>query len=227
MRVLGLRCDGSLLERHFDMDPITSSTLLTNGPTEVGNTDHAQEDHQLFLQLAELWRSHLERGLEVRWQTGVLLNRRLGPPTERLTHGKQVLKRVGEELQIAESDLNRMRWFALLFEFVKDLQAKHPKVRSWTKVKELLPTLIAAVHGKEEKSSDAGSSGEQSPGDEKDAALIGGVLRFLSTATERLRQGDIHVDEAGRQRLREALQQFVEAVSERLHIRLVIEKEDA
>src|SRR4051812_2946383 len=115
------------------MGHATSSTPLTNVPTGVGTPDPAREDRELLRRLAKLWKSHHVRDLGVRWKTGELLNRRLGPPTARLSHGRRVLKRAAERLQVAESDLSRMRWFAHLFKSAEDLQGSHPDVRSWTK----------------------------------------------------------------------------------------------
>jgi hypothetical protein len=65
----------------------------------------------LLLDLEKLWKSHRKQDLKVRWETGELLNRRLGPPTERLPNGQQVLKKAAKQVRIAESDLSRMRWF--------------------------------------------------------------------------------------------------------------------
>jgi hypothetical protein len=209
-----------LIERLFDMSQNTSSIVSTNRPTGVGITDPAFEAQQLVDQLADLWRTHQKRGLEVRWETGTLLNCRLGLPTERQTHGQQVLKRVAEGLQIAESDLYRMRWFAFLFRSVEDCQAKYPEARSWTKVKELLPNLMAARKGSGEKLL-------RNEAEKEDAAVIDGILRSLSTVTERFRQSDFHLEESKRKQMRKAIQQLMEVVAEPLQIRVRIESDEA
>jgi len=103
--------------------------------------DPEREDRRLLDSLVELWRSERIRGLEVRHKTGALLNERLGPPTGRQAHGRQVLKRVGEELRISVSDLSRMRWLAHRFPDAADIQRGDPKIESWTHFKEVLPTL--------------------------------------------------------------------------------------
>jgi hypothetical protein len=202
------------------MSQNTSSIVSTNRPTGVGITDPAFEARQLVDQLADLWRTFQERGLEVRWEMGTLLNRRLGLPTERLVHGQQVLKRVAEELQIAESDLSRMRWFAFLFTSVADCQAKYPEARSWTKVKELLPNLIAARKGN-------GGKTLCNEDEKEDAAVIDGIIRVLGAVTERFRQSDFHLAESKRQQMRKTIQQLMEVVSEPLQIRVKIESDEA
>ena len=202
------------LERFFEMDPISPSVMLTSGPTSVGTADPAPDDRQLVDQLVTLWRSHQERGLQVRWEMGALLNRHLGPPARRLAHGKQVLKTAAKEMQTAESELSRMRWFASLFESAEDFQAKHPGARSWTKVKKLLPGLIAAHKG----------SKKESPSRKKKAATVGG-LRSLNNATRWLRLDKTDLDDATREKMLKAITSFMEAVSERLQIRLKIESE--
>jgi len=179
-------------------------------------------------QLVKLWRHHRERGLEVRRATGERLNARLGLPTERLAHGRQVLKKVAEKLQIAESDLSRMRWFAHLFGSVKTFQEQHPEVISWAKVKELLPSLMPAARGKRAKAPSAGrppegqaegSGGEaQPPGGEEEAAVLDDVIRCLGTATDRFRQDGFVLDDAGRGWVRTAIQLLMETVADRFQI---------
>lgn len=69
----------------------------------------ATTDDQLLGKLAKLWESHRKRSLEVRQEIGQLLNDRLGPPTGRQRRGRSVLKQAAKTLQIAASELNRMR----------------------------------------------------------------------------------------------------------------------
>jgi len=196
-----------------------TSPPLTNGQTVCNTQNHAQEDKQLLLRLEKLWKSHLKCDLEVRWKTGDLLNRRLGAPTERLAHGQQVLKKVARQLQIAESDLSRMRWFAHLFQSVVDFQEKHPSTGSWTKVKELIPGLTAAGDSDGVKS----PTEEKSSGGEKDVAVIAGILRSLGSATERFRQNGFALAGAKREQMRKTIGQFLEVVGERLQLRFTIE----
>ena len=77
----------------------------------------ASKDAQLLGKLAKLWASHQSRDLEVRLETGSLLNARLGEPTTRQRRGRSVLKQAAETLHVAVSELNRMRW---LSHFSKD-----------------------------------------------------------------------------------------------------------
>jgi len=212
---------------------------LKYGPMKVGkHCDPAKVGPTLTRELANLRRTH-KRGLQAAWKTGFLVNQHLGPPTERLGFSES-LKRVAEKLLTAEhggcphdklvkltSDLNWMGWFAHLFESVKDFQDKNPTTHSWKKVQELLVFKLIAdhlakegkssnanvIHDSKEKSSDVAGTGEHSPGNEQDTAL-GGILRSLSAATERLRQGNIHLGDAERKRLQKGIQRLVAVVSD-------------
>ena len=224
----------------------TTSVSLSENASSIRTQDLTPEDHQLIGQLTHLWGPYQRQGLEVRWETGALLNARLGPPTKRLAHGQRVLKTVAERLQIAECDLSRMRWFSHHFKSVEDLQEKHSEIRTWTQVKELLVTLNAGC-GNGEKSSKAGSKkkpsdtsgdgekssnaagkeGESSGGEQQGAIVLDDILRSLGNATEQFRQNGFALDEPMRQRMRTAVEQLVEVVADRLKIRLKIEEQEA
>jgi hypothetical protein len=122
----------------------------------------ALDDQQLLDRLVEIWRPHQKRGLEVRLETGRLLNDRLGLPTGRQPYGQQILKTVAQKLDIAASDLHRMRWFAFSFESVEDFQRKHPEVMTWSKVKDLLAKHPTTPRGPKAKASDAKGGTKQS-----------------------------------------------------------------
>ena len=99
------------------------------------------KDDQFLTKLTRLWKSHHKADLVLRWKTGKLLNKRLGLPKGRQSYGRAVVKKASKLLGLATSELSRMRWFAYHFTGLKDLKQKHPNADSWTKVKELLPTL--------------------------------------------------------------------------------------
>jgi len=144
--------------------------------TEGGDRDFKGDEQRLFDQLAGLWQAHRRKGLEIRHRTGVLLNQHLGPPTEGQPYGREVLKRVGKERGIAQSDLSRMRWFAHHFDSLVAFQQAHPEINSWTGVKELLPSLNPR------EGSEAGGrpASPSRPGS-------GGVTRSLTGLIEKLR----------------------------------------
>jgi hypothetical protein len=124
-------------ERHFHMGIVNQS--------ETGSDINQAERHEDYLhrlgQLAERWRSQHEADLELRHDTGAVLNTRIGPPTERQMRGAEVLKVAAKELGTTESELSRMRRFAHHFPLLNDLRVSHPDVATWTAVKELLPAL--------------------------------------------------------------------------------------
>jgi hypothetical protein len=151
------------------------SDVNGNG-TEGGHRASTGDDEPLYSQLAELWQGHHRKDLETRHRTGVLLNKRLGLPGEAQAYGQEVLKRVGKECRIAQSDLSRMRWFARLFDNLEGFQQAHPGVNSWTDVKELLPDL---------KPRKGGETGGQTA--TLSRTTTGGVTRSLTGLIKKLR----------------------------------------
>jgi hypothetical protein len=176
----------------------TGSDVNGNG---TGGDDLVSQanDQRLIDQLVELWQGHRRRDLETRHRTGVLLNERLGPPTEGQPYGLRVLERVGKELRIAQSDLSRMRWFAHLFVDLDRSRQEYPRVDSWTGVKELLPGLKPREGGEA-----GGRTANPSP------PAVGGVARFLTGLIKQLRgMGSIpggRRGEAVRGKLRELIE---------------------
>jgi hypothetical protein len=113
-----------------------------SAPQTCNGTDcGAQTDDHRLQELLKMWQTKRQRGLEIRHQTGLLLNDQFGPPAKRQAHGGAVLKHYSACLGIAESELSRMRWFAQQFKSLEDLKAEHPDVSMRTQVKELLVSL--------------------------------------------------------------------------------------
>lgn len=104
-------------------------------------------DEQLKKQLGELaqrWQNARDTDLEIRHQTGALLNQRYGNPDTRLQRGREIMLKVAEQLQVAQSELSRMRRFSFHFTSAADVKRDHPEVTNWTAVKGLLTTLKSA-----------------------------------------------------------------------------------
>jgi hypothetical protein len=169
--------------------------------------------------LAEEWRSARTLDLELRYKTGLLLNERIGDPTCRQRRHAQVSKTAAEQLRVAESDLYRMRQFAFCFKSFQDLEQKYPAARTWTAVKELLPTSMPQ-----------GNKPEQSPdGADRPAkrrktksSKLGGLMQPLRTLFSKVRKvrGDLTGPE-----LRRFLDKFLDfagALEECLKIRVSV-----
>jgi hypothetical protein len=58
------------------------------------------------------WQSHQYSGWEAEYRIGVLLNACLGKPTEGLTQGRRIRKKVAESIGTTESEVYRIRWMA-------------------------------------------------------------------------------------------------------------------
>lgn len=104
-------------------------------------TSDVSANAELLKTLCKIWKQYDRRGLEVRHQTGVALNTSLGPPSKRQRYGVTVLKQVAKGLNLAVSDLSRMRWFAHHFNSISALKGQYPEVSTWTEVKILLVQL--------------------------------------------------------------------------------------
>jgi len=170
----------------------------------------AAKDRKLVDRLVKLWRSNAERDLGTRHQTGSLLNERLGPPDKRQPHAQRVLKLVAEELEAAESDLNRMRWFAHLADATAFRQ-DHPEIDSWTKFKDGLPGLKAEY-----------GFGARKPPANPSRPAFGGFVRSLANLTSKLIGLDSRPDDAERAKLVVGLRELAEAASSRLMINVVV-----
>jgi hypothetical protein len=168
--------------------------------TENEDQGPTAEDRKLLDRLVALWRSHGEFDLGTRLQTGKLLNERLGPPTASQPQGQRVMKWAAEELRIAESDLNRTRWFGHLFDDITALQQSHPEITNWTRFKEVLPSLMPAKGGQARK-----------PAEDPSRPALGGVARSLANLTSKLNGLDIRPAGAERQKLVDALRGLAEA----------------
>jgi len=171
------------------------------------------KDRKLIDRLVNLWRSDAERDLGTRHRTGRLLNERLGSPDKRQPHARRVLKMVAGELEIAESDLNRMRWFAHLADATA-LRQDHPEITSWTRFKEEL-TSLKAEYG----------FGARKPSANRSRLALGGFARSLANLTSKLIGLDSRPDDAERAKLVVGLRELAEAATSRLMINVVVAAE--
>jgi len=169
--------------------------------TEGGDRDFTEEDERLFSQLAELWHGHHRTDLETRHWTGVLLNKRLGPPDEAQAYGQRVLERAAEACRIAQSEISRMRWFAHLFDTLDRFRQAHPEVNTWTGFKELLPGLKPRKGDKAKEQTTTLSR-----------TATGGVTRSLTGLIKKL-QGMDPIPKGGPgEALRRKLQELIKVV---------------
>lgn len=128
-----LKLDIENLSQHGE--PLTHTT-----PTPVTNPTASCDDTRFIDDLVELWTSHRKCALEVRHRTGQLLNARFDDPTKRHKRGTGLLKQAAKRLQIAVSELSRMRWFAHLAESPSEFVQRY-SLTTWRDVKASLPKL--------------------------------------------------------------------------------------
>lgn len=178
----------------------------------TNNDDHASspEDHKLIDRLVKLWQSNVGRDFETRYQAGKLLNVRLDPPTKRQTQGQRVLKTAAERMGIAESDLNRFRWYSHLVD-VTALRQDHPEIDSWTRFKERL-TDLKAEYG----------FGARKPATNPSRPPLRGVVKSCTNLALMLDGLDFQPGDAERRDFMDAFQKVAEAASRRLMIHVVV-----
>jgi hypothetical protein len=194
---------------------------MDNSTTAIGSggdqrTITREEFFHRLGQLAEKWRSHHGAELEIRHETGKLLNDHYGPPTKRQKRGEEVSKEVVEQLQVAESELSRMRRFAFHFESVKALKEKYPEATTWTAVKGLLPRL--KPQGAQRKNGSA--NGAASPAKRKQAKPVqfGRVKQSLANLSSKLRKAREVLSDDEKKELLAQFRELAEAISDCLHI---------
>jgi len=180
-----------------------------NGTNDVDPVTPAK-DRKLVDRLVNLWKSNAERDLETRHRTGSLLNERLGSPDKRQPHARRVLKMAAGAMGIAESDLNRMRWYAHLADTTA-LRQDHPEITSWTRFKEGL-TSLKAEYG----------FGARKPSASPSRPAFGGFAKSLANLTSKLIGLDSRPDDAERAKLVVGLRELAEAASSRLMINVVV-----
>jgi hypothetical protein len=69
---------------------------------------------------------------------GTLLNAQLGDPAGRQPYGQGIVARVSKFLRIDKTDVSRFRPFAAMSETFEEFERRHPDVRSWISLRELL-----------------------------------------------------------------------------------------
>jgi len=185
----------------------SSSKVHPANGTDSVDQGRSASDRELIDQLVKLNKADAEHNLGTRHQMGKLLNARLGPPTERQPHGQRVLKMAAKKLGIAESELNRMRWFAHLFGGVAALRQSHPEIDSWAKFKAALPSLKPVKGGKARK-----------PVKDASRPAFGGVAKSLASLASKLNKLKNRPRDAERQEIVDALQKVAEAASRCLKI---------
>jgi hypothetical protein len=188
-------------------------SLKVHQPDGTKDNDQgpSARDLRLLDRMARLWGDHAERDLGTRHRTGTLLNERLGPPDKRLPHARRVLKMVAEKVRIAESDLNRMRWFAHFFVDVAALQQSHGEITNWTRFKEVLPSLMPAKGGHARK-----------PAASPSRPALRGVVKSCTNLASKLNGLDLQLGKAERKGFLDAFRELGEAVSRRFRVRVEV-----
>jgi hypothetical protein len=150
-------------------------TSMTSG--SQADISEAEFDKRVSA-IAARFRTSNEADLEIRHETGDLLNLFLGGPNKRNQRGSGITKNVAAHLQFPVSEISRMRRFADYFKSPADLKQSHPTVTTWTAVKALLPTLNPKAK-KQSTNGTATSSQPQSGKPQKKLSKIARTFKDL------------------------------------------------
>lgn len=185
-------------------------------PQERDENEHQVDDapvrhEQLLARLADLWKSRNHHDLESRREAGVLLNEELGSPEKRLPKGEQILEKAAGVLGSAQSEVNRMRWLAFIFETSEQLEGR-TEITSWTAFKNLLPDLRAEKTGKPRRAT---------PGRKK--STLKSVSRSIESLASKVAQVDAPPDAELRKELLGQLNRLADAATERLKIAVSVQ----
>jgi len=188
--------------------------------TGTDASESGQPQDKFLDKLADLavkWRTHDTTDLELRHQTGKMLNDHCDP-TSRQTRGEGTLKGAAEQLGTSVSDLSRMRAFAARFKSCSDLQLESPEAKTWTAVKKLLPKRTSSPRKAQPataKPTPTGPTAAQPP-------TFDGVKQSLAALTSELRavQGEPGVEE--REALLKTFREIAGALEKCLKVRVEV-----
>ena len=189
----------------------TSEKILPAKRTEKANQALTAKDRKQIARLGAMLRADAASDLKTRHEVGKVLNKRVGPPSDRKVYGGAVLELYGKELGISPSDLNRIGWFAALFPDLSALREQHPEIDTWTKFKTALPSLKPPKGGKARK-----------PVKDASRPAFGGVVRSLTHLTSKFNKLGNRPSRAEQDEIVKALQGLAKAAYNRLKIRVEV-----
>lgn len=139
-------------------------TTLTAGSTGASS----DQEERLLSKLGKMWMTFQKKDLEIRHETGKLLNAFLDDPNKRQKYGAGTITKVSNEIGVSPSDISRMRHFARVFLTLEEFQKKHPGATTWSAVKELLPKKPKGKKKAPKTSPAAAVSSEKAAGQEEE-----------------------------------------------------------
>jgi hypothetical protein len=190
----------------------------------VGTQDQANEQQLLteLKPLAKKWAAHRGKDLALRHKTGKLLNDHLGSPEQRQKRGKGVLKKVAAELNVAVSEISRLRAFAHTFESFADFEGAHPDAKTWDAVKKVIPVVKPQ---RAEPKAQPSPDGAQPPKPPKaKPPKVEALTKSLTELSSRFRKVNPDLDEDKKKALAEAIRAFAKAIPDCLKIRLSVDE---
>ena len=203
------------------MDTYSASLGSSGDQGTISELDFQDRLDKLALQ----WNGSREKDLDLRYQTGALLNKRLGSPENRQKRDAGVLNQAAKQLQIVLSEISRMRHFAFEFKSLQDLKEKHPEVKTWTAVKELLPTV--KPHGGHLKFQQPASAAETPKRRKPKAPKFGGLKQALRNLSSQVRKAPKALTDAQKKDLVEKFRELAKVVEDCLQIKVSVNQVSA
>jgi len=193
-------------------------TPVANGPVGLETKLSQETFTERLAELAAKWGKNRDADLALRLETGTLLNAHFGSPEERKNRGRKQLKQAADQLRLSESELSRMRRFAIYFESVEDLKRKYSSVRTWTEVKELLPRLNSGGAGGGAEGGGADAPATEGP----KAPTFKALKRALKELSTDIRAGNGGLTEQQKTELLATFQELAKAVEDCLKVRVSV-----
>jgi hypothetical protein len=187
----------------------TSEKIPPAKRTEKANQALTAKDRKQIARLGAMLRADAASDLKTRHEVGKVLNKRVGPPSDRKVYGGAVLELYGKELGISPSDLNRIGWFAALFPDLSAFREQHPEIDTWTKFKTELPSLKPSKGGTARK-----------PVKDASRPAFGGVARSLTHLAAKFDGLGNRPSRVEQAKIVDALRVLAKAASSRLKIRV-------
>jgi len=196
-------------------------TPLITRSAEAQATINLEDFSHRLGQLVERWRKHRDVDLELRLETGALLNQRYGDPTQRQNRGDETLEKAAKQLGIVVSEVSRMRNFAHNFKSLAVLKEKHPEATTWTAVKNLLPSLNP--NGKKQGKAGSDGTGKATSKPEERTPVADILSDALIRLSSQLRDSRRDLSEKERERLVVQVHELAKALAECLQISVSVE----
>ena len=158
--------------------------------------------------LVKLWTPYHRGSLEVRHETGRVLNDLVGPPSQRQPYGEGVLTQVAKQIGVSRSEISRMRKFAEAIPDLRAFRRDNPTCNTWTKVKVHLATI--------------GKGGQPDSDTARPASPTVRACKSIRSLVKKVKRIEPVSKRGNRKQVVDALEELANALREAFHVRLQV-----